>query len=32
VGADKGDHDNIPFIVAWTLEVDDNAEDAQCTG
>ena len=32
VGADKADHETIPFIVAWTLEADDKIEDAQCTG
>jgi Holliday junction resolvasome RuvABC endonuclease subunit len=32
VGAAKADHANVPFIVAWTLQVDEKNEDADCTG
>ncbi len=32
VGAAKADHASIPFIVAWTSEVDDKRVDSECTG
>jgi hypothetical protein len=32
VGAAKADHGSIPFIVAWTSEVDEKRVDSECTG
>jgi hypothetical protein len=32
VGADKADHGSIPFIVAWTSEVDEERDESECTG
>jgi hypothetical protein len=32
VGAATADHASIPFIVAWTSEVDEKRVDSECTG